>query len=134
MKFDLNDYVQREHHYCIVDEVDSILIDEAVLPCLFPDLLKVILLFIKSWIRLFLSLIKKPIIQWMRSARSSVLTEAGILKIQEILKISNLYDMRNIEILHHVNQSLKAILSLRMKWIMLFVKVRSLSLMNLPED
>lgn len=108
MKFDLKDYVQREHHFCIVDEVDSILIDEARTPLLIsgPS---------EGDTRLY-QVVDKVIPQLKaethytvdEKARSSVLTEDGILKIQELLNISNLYDVRNIEILHHVNQSLRA--------------------------
>jgi preprotein translocase subunit SecA len=108
MKFDLNDYVQREHHYCIVDEVDSILIDEARTPLLIsgPS---------EGDTRLY-GIVDKIIPQLSKDshytvdekARSAVLTEEGIIRIQDLLKIGNLYDIRNIEILHHVNQSLRA--------------------------
>ncbi len=108
MKFDLNDYVQREHHYCIVDEVDSILIDEARTPLLIsgPS---------EGDTRLY-GVVNKVIPQLTRDThytvdekqRSSVLTEAGIVRIQELMNIGNLYDVRNIEVLHHVNQSLRA--------------------------
>lgn len=108
MKFDLNDYVQREHHFCIVDEVDSILIDEARTPLLIsgPS---------EGDTRLY-GVIDKVIPQLKKDthytvdekAKSAVLTDEGIQKVQEILKIANLYDMRNIEVLHHVNQSLRA--------------------------
>ncbi len=108
MKFDLNDYVQREHHFCIVDEVDSILIDEARTPLLIsgPS---------EGDTRLY-SVVDKVIPQLTltthytvdEKAKSSVLTEAGIIRVQEILNIGNLYDVKNIEVLHHVNQSLRA--------------------------
>lgn len=108
MKFDLNDYVQREHHFCIVDEVDSILIDEARTPLLIsgPS---------EGDTRMY-SVVDKVIPQLTKDkhytvdekARSAVLTEDGIVRVQEIMKIGNLYDMRNIEVLHHVNQSLRA--------------------------
>ncbi len=108
MKFDLNDYVQREHHYCIVDEVDSILIDEARTPLLIsgPS---------EGDTRLY-GIIDKVIPQLSKDkhytvdekARSAVLTEDGIIRVQDILKIGNLYEIRNIETLHHVNQSLRA--------------------------
>jgi preprotein translocase subunit SecA len=108
MKFDLSDYVQREHHFCIVDEVDSILIDEARTPLLIsgPS---------EGDTRLY-SVVDKVIPQLEKEkhytvdekARSAVLTEDGIIRVQEILKIGNLYDVRNIEVLHHVNQSLRA--------------------------
>lgn len=108
MKFDLNDYVQREHHFCIVDEVDSILIDEARTPLLisgpsegdtrlYGEVNKVIPQ---------LSLEKHYTVD--EKAKSAVLTEEGIVRIQEILQIGNLYDIKNIEVLHHVNQSLRA--------------------------
>ncbi len=108
MKFDLADYVQREHHFCIVDEVDSILIDEARTPLLISgpsegntDLYAVV---------------NKVIPQLMREkhytvdekSRSAVLTDEGIVKVQDILKIKNLFDVTNIETLHHVTQALKA--------------------------
>ena len=108
MKFDLKDYVQREHHFCIVDEVDSILIDEARTPLLIsgPS---------EGDTRLY-AVVNKVIPQLEKDkhytvdekAKSAVLTEDGIIRIQEILKIGNLYDIRNIEVLHHVNQSLRA--------------------------
>ncbi len=108
MKFDLNDYVQREHHFCIVDEVDSILIDEARTPLLIsgPS---------EGDTRLY-GVINKVIPQLTKDKhytvdekqRSAVLTEEGIIKVQEILGIGNLYEVKNIEVLHHVNQSLRA--------------------------
>src|SRR5690606_35352136 len=108
MKFDLNDYVQRDHNFCIVDEVDSILIDEARTPLLIsgPS---------EGDTKLY-GVINKVIPQLKKDthytvdekARSSVLTEEGIIRVQEILGIANLYDVKNIEVLHHVNQSLKA--------------------------
>lgn len=108
MKFDLDDYVQREHHFCIVDEVDSILIDEARTPLLIsgPS---------EGDTRLY-GVVNQVIPQLEKDKhytvdekqRSAVLTEEGIIRVQEILKIGNLYDVRNIEVLHHVNQSLRA--------------------------
>lgn len=108
MKFDLKDYVQRDHNFCIVDEVDSILIDEARTPLLIsgPS---------EGDTRLY-GVINKVIPQLEKEKhytvdekqKSAVLTDDGIQRVQEILKIANLYDMRNIEVLHHVNQSLRA--------------------------
>lgn len=108
MKFDLKDYVQRLHNYCIVDEVDSILIDEARTPLLIsgPS---------EGDTRLY-GVVDKVIPQLSKDkhytvdekAKSAVLTEDGIIRIQEILNIDNLYDMRNVETLHHVSQSLRA--------------------------
>lgn len=108
MKFDLNDYVQREHHFCIVDEVDSILIDEARTPLLIsgPSEGDTRLYGVVNKVIPQLSIEKHYTVD--EKARSAVLTEDGIVEIQNILKIGNLYDIRNIELLHHVNQSLRA--------------------------
>jgi preprotein translocase subunit SecA len=108
MKFDLNDYVQREHHYCIVDEVDSILIDEARTPLLISGPSEGDTRMYGVVDKVIPQLIKDKHYTVDEKARSSVLTEDGIIRIQEIMQIGNLYDMRNIEILHHVNQSLRA--------------------------
>lgn len=108
MKFDLDDYVQREHHYCIVDEVDSILIDEARTPLLISGPSEGDTKMYGVVDKVIPQLTKDKHYTVDEKARSSVLTEDGIVRIQEIMKIGNLYDMRNIEILHHVNQSLRA--------------------------
>jgi preprotein translocase subunit SecA len=108
MKFDLDDYVQRDHHFCIVDEVDSILIDEARTPLLIsgPSEGDTKLYQIVDKVIPQLTIEKHYTVD--EKSRSSVLTEDGIIRVQEILKVSNLYDVKNIEILHHVNQSLRA--------------------------
>lgn len=108
MKFDLADYVQRDHHFCIVDEVDSILIDEARTPLLISgpsegntDLYAVVNKIIPQ-----LSRDKHYTVD--EKSRSAVLTDDGIVKVQDLLKIKNLFDVTNIETLHHVTQALKA--------------------------
>lgn len=108
MKFDLNDYVQREHNFCIVDEVDSILIDEARTPLLISGPSEGDTRLYGVVNNVIPQLEKEKHYTVDEKARSSVLTEEGIIRIQEILNISNLYDVKNIEVLHHVNQSLKA--------------------------
>ncbi|MGE3610198.1 MAG: preprotein translocase subunit SecA [Bacteriovoracaceae bacterium] len=108
MKFDLNDYVQREHHFCIVDEVDSILIDEARTPLLISGPSEGDTRLYQVVDRVIPQLQKDKHYTVDEKAKSSVLTEDGIIRIQELLNIGNLYDVRNIEILHHVNQSLRA--------------------------
>ena len=108
MKFDLNDYVQREHNYCIVDEVDSILIDEARTPLLIsgPSEGDTSLYQVTNKV---IPQLKKDVHYTVdEKAKSSVLTEEGIIKVQELLGVGNLYDVRNIETLHHLNQSLRA--------------------------
>lgn len=108
MKFDLADYVQREHHFCIVDEVDSILIDEARTPLLISgpsegntDLYAVVNKIIPQ-------LTREKHYTVDEKSRSAVMTDEGIVKVQDLLKIKNLFDVTNIETLHHVTQALKA--------------------------
>lgn len=108
MKFDLAHYVQREHHYCIVDEVDSILIDEARTPLLIsgPSEGDTGLYLVVD--RIIPQLSKEKHFTVDEKASSIVLTDEGIIYVQKLLKVDNLYDVRNIEILHHVNQALRA--------------------------
>jgi len=126
MKFDLDDYVQRELHYAIVDEVDSILIDEARTPLIIsgPSEASSDLYFMVDRI---IPLLKKGEIIEERDgkigqstkkhtgeytvdekAKSAALTEEGVAKVEKLLNVENLYEPQNIELLHHVNQALKA--------------------------
>jgi len=109
MKFRTEDMVQRELHYAIVDEVDSILIDEARTPLIISGpaeestdkytRINSIVGFLK----------KEEDYKVDEKARSVMLDEdSGIGKVERLLGVDNLYDPRNIEILHHVNQALKA--------------------------
>jgi len=107
MKFDLSDYVQRDLNYAIVDEVDSILIDEARTPLIISgasekgsDLYKVAN-------RAVLSLGKEDY-EIDEKARSVHLTESGNDKLEHAVSVDNLYAPENILILHHVTQALRA--------------------------
>ncbi len=111
MKFKLEDYVQRELHYAIIDEVDSILIDEARTPLIISgpsedstDLYYVI----DAQIRADGGLVNETDYTVDEKSKTAVLTEAGVDKMESRLKIKNLYDPTNIELLHHVNQALRA--------------------------
>jgi preprotein translocase subunit SecA len=109
MKFRLEDMVQRDLHYAIVDEVDSILIDEARTPLIISGPAEEAT---DKYIRVnsLIGYLKKDADYKVdEKARSVLLTEdSGIPKIERLLGVENLYDPRNIEILHHVNQALKA--------------------------
>jgi preprotein translocase subunit SecA len=109
MKFRLEDMVQRELHYSIVDEVDSILIDEARTPLIISGPAEEAT---DKYVRVnsLIGYMKKDADYKVdEKARSVLLTEdSGIPKIERLLGVENLYDPRNIEILHHVNQALKA--------------------------
>lgn len=108
MKFSIDDYVQREFNYAIVDEVDSILIDEARTPLIIsgPAEESTELYYEVDKIIPYLKKDKDFTID--EKARTVTLTEEGITKVENLLHIDNLYDPRNMEILHHVNQALRA--------------------------
>ncbi|MEQ1886414.1 MAG: preprotein translocase subunit SecA [Bryobacteraceae bacterium] len=122
MKFRLTDCVQREHNFAIVDEVDSILIDEARTPLIISgpseestDKYYRINRIIPSLIRGEVIEGKEPGVKWTTGdytveerTRTVALTEEGVLKIERLLGLSNLYDATNMEMNHHVQQALKA--------------------------
>tara|TARA_Y100000780_G_scaffold155505_1_gene140193 strand:+ start:228995 stop:231544 length:2550 start_codon:yes stop_codon:yes gene_type:complete len=108
MKFDLDDYVQREHNFCIVDEVDSILIDEARTPLLISGPSEGNTELYLKVDKIIPKLEKEKHYTVEEKSHSAVLTDEGVNKVQEMLNVGNLFDVQNIEILHHVNQSLRA--------------------------
>lgn len=108
MKFDLADYVQREHNFSIVDECDSILVDEARTPLIISgpaeastDKYYVINKIIPE--------LKRDVHFTMEEkTKSASLTEEGNTKVEQLLNLDNLYDAQNMEMLHHVLQAIKA--------------------------
>ena len=108
MKFSAGEKVQRDYHFAIVDEVDSILIDEARTPLIisgpaedstetYVQVNKIIPHFKKD----------EDFEMDLRSKQPS-LTDVGIHKAEQLLGITNLYDPTNVELLHHVTQGLRA--------------------------
>ena len=108
MKFSLDEYVQRELHYSIVDEVDSILIDEARTPLIISGLAEESTDKYYTIDRIIPGLKKDEHFTVDEKARQVILTEYGVEKVERLLNIENLYDPRHIETLHHVNQGLRA--------------------------
>ena len=109
MKFRVEDMVQRDLHYAIVDEVDSILIDEARTPLIISGPAEESTSFYTR-VNSVIPFLKKDADYTVdEKARQVLLTEdAGIPKLERLLSVDNLYDPGNIEVLHHVNQALKA--------------------------
>ncbi|KIH76824.1 protein translocase subunit secA [Geoalkalibacter ferrihydriticus] len=126
MKFSLDDYVQRPHFFAIVDEVDSILIDEARTPLIIsgPSAASSELYYAVNRI---IPMLQKGEVSESRDgkigqtlktytgdftvdekSKAASLTEEGVSKVERLLNVDNLYDPRNIELVHHVNQALKA--------------------------
>ncbi|MGE5800092.1 MAG: preprotein translocase subunit SecA, partial [Syntrophaceae bacterium] len=108
MKFNLEDYVQRDFHYAIVDEVDSILIDEARTPLIISGPSEESTDKYYRINQIIPGLKKEKDYSIDEKARTVVLTEEGVARVEKSLKVENLFDPRNIELLHHVNQALKA--------------------------
>ncbi len=108
MKYDLSQCVQREHHFGIVDEVDSILIDEARTPLIISGpaeestdkYYRVDKIIPKLILDIDYTLDEKQ--------RTATLTEEGVSKCERLLGLGNLYDPANMDIIHHVYQGLRA--------------------------
>ena len=108
MKFDSKEFVQRELNYAIIDECDSILIDEARTPLIISgpadastDKYHVVNEIIPK-------LIKDKHFTMEEKTKTASLTDEGNSKVEELLGIDNLFDPRHIELLHHIYQGLKA--------------------------
>jgi len=108
MKFSLQDYVQRGLHYAIVDEVDSILIDEARTPLIISGPAEESTEKYYQIDRIIPRLRRDQDYQVDEKAKTASLTEEGIAKAERFLGVENLYEPSQIEILHHIHQALKA--------------------------
>ncbi|MDK2792842.1 MAG: preprotein translocase subunit SecA [Deferribacteres bacterium] len=108
MKYDFGDFVQRELNYAIVDEVDSILIDEARTPLIISgptdqstDKYYIVDNVVRN--------LKKDIDYTLdEKEKNAKLTDEGINKVEKALNVDNLFDVRNVDLLHYVNNALKA--------------------------
>ncbi len=113
MKYELDDMVQRGHNFCIVDEVDSILIDESRTPLVISGKIedKTTLY---STSNEFIKNLQKNDYELDEKNKNVILTDAGVDKIEKlalqknILKNNNFYDPANLDLVHHTNQALKA--------------------------
>ncbi len=108
MKFRIEEYVQRGHHFAIVDEVDSILIDESRTPLIISgpaseDVSRY------GEIDKIIPLLQKEVDFTVDEEQRAVsLTDEGVDKVEAQLGVENLYDPTHMELLHHVSQALKA--------------------------
>ncbi|PWB61010.1 MAG: preprotein translocase subunit SecA, partial [Bradyrhizobiaceae bacterium] len=113
MKYRLEDMVQRGHSYAIVDEVDSILIDEARTPLIISGPLEDRSDFYNT-VDAFIPRLDKADYEVDEKQRTVSLTEVGMEKMEQalreadLLKAPSLYDVENVTIVHHVNQALRA--------------------------
>jgi preprotein translocase subunit SecA len=109
MKFEVESLVQREYNFAIVDEVDSILIDEARTPLIISGPTEESTSFY-YYVNDFVKRIKRESANYDldQKSRTVVLTENGIAEAEKYFKLDNLYDLTNMDILHQIYQSLKA--------------------------
>ena len=113
MKYELNEMVQREHNFCIVDEVDSILIDESRTPLIISGRIedKTTLY---TTTNNFIKNLQKNDYELDEKNKNVILSDNGVDKIEKlalqknILKNNNFYDPANLDLVHHTNQALKA--------------------------
>ncbi len=113
MKYSLSEMVQRDKDFCIVDEVDSILIDEARTPLIISGGIedKSNQYFLANK---FVNLLEKKDFELDEKNKNAILTDEGIDRVEKmsknsgILKNNNFYDPQNLNLVHHINQALKA--------------------------
>ena len=113
MKYSFSEMVQKNRDFCIVDEVDSILIDESRTPLIISggieDRSDQYFLANK-----FINVLEKKDFELDEKNKNAILTDVGIDKIEKmseqsgILKNNNFYDPQNLDLVHHINQALKA--------------------------
>ena len=108
MKFDRDSLVQGELNFAVVDEVDSILIDEARTPLIISGPAEKSTDLYYQINSLIPRLSKDTHYTIDEKARSAILSEEGVAKAENLLKVDNIFDPKNIELLHHINQALKA--------------------------
>jgi preprotein translocase subunit SecA len=108
MKYSMDDCVQRGHHYSIVDEVDSILIDEARTPLIISGPSDESTDKYYRIDKMIPRLTREEDYQVDEKARTVVLLETGIEKAEKFLSIDNLYAPQNMDLVHHIQQGLKA--------------------------
>ncbi len=113
LKFSLEDMVQRDHHFAIVDEVDSILIDEARTPLIISGPAETSTELYMAVDGLIASLVEADF-ELDEKARSVTFTETGVQHAEELLieaglmAEGSLYDIANVSLLHHMTQALRA--------------------------
>ena len=108
MKYDLGDCVQRGHQYAIVDEVDSILIDEARTPLIISGPAEESTDKYYKIDKIIPKLIQEIDYTLDEKHRTATLTEEGVSKCERLLGLGNLYDPAHMESIHHVYQALRA--------------------------
>ncbi|OPX89792.1 preprotein translocase subunit SecA [Pelotomaculum sp. PtaB.Bin117] len=100
--------VQRELNYAIVDEVDSILIDEARTPLIISGQAEKSTDLYFTFAKVVPRLVRETDYNVDEKAHTVTITESGVAKVEKMIGVENLYDDKNVELTHHLNQALKA--------------------------
>jgi len=108
MAQDLSQQVQRGHNYAIIDEVDSILIDEARTPLIISAPDKESSSWYQDFARIIPKLDPKTDYELDEKRKAVTLTESGINKVEQILGMGNIYEEKGIKYVHHLEQALRA--------------------------
>ncbi|WP_457596163.1 preprotein translocase subunit SecA [Hydrogenimonas sp.] len=108
MKYSLDEMVQRDHYYAIVDEVDSILIDEARTPLIISGPTKSKLENYERADKVARQMVRDEDFTVDEKNRVILVTEKGIAKAEKLFGVDNLYAMENAILAHHLDQALKA--------------------------
>jgi preprotein translocase subunit SecA len=102
------DMVQRGHHYAIVDEADSILIDEARTPLIISGRVADAARWYREFARIAERLRRDEHYEVDEAKRQVLVTEEGVARVEEVLGVENLYDHAAVDLVHHLEVSLKA--------------------------
>ncbi|HYH02636.1 MAG TPA: DEAD/DEAH box helicase, partial [Bacillota bacterium] len=108
MAFEVPEMVQRELNYAIVDEVDSILIDEARTPLIISGQAEESNELYYKFAKVVPKLRNEEDYTIDEKAKTIAITEAGVAKVEQMIHVENMYDDENTELVHHLNQALRA--------------------------
>jgi preprotein translocase subunit SecA len=108
MAMDPQYMVQRGHHYAIVDEVDSILVDEARTPLIISGRVADVAKWYREFARISERLRRDLHYEVDEAKRQVMASEAGVARVEEILGVANMYDHTNVDLVHHLDVSLRA--------------------------
>jgi preprotein translocase subunit SecA len=108
MAMSVDDMVQRGHHYAIVDEVDSILIDEARTPLIISGPAEQGARWYQQFARIAPRLQRDVHYEVDEGKQTVAITEEGVARVEEILGIDNLYDSLNTPLVHHLQNAIRA--------------------------
>ena len=103
-----DDMTQRGHHYAIVDEVDSILVDEARTPLIISGAVQESTKWYQQFARMMPNLRRDEHYEVDEKKRTVAITEEGVARVEQVLGVENLYDHVNVDLIHHLQASLKA--------------------------